>query len=192
VIPSILQDARFFTMLYRADCDLAAEVRAASCGICGARLHSAHYWRKPRGGPEGLERDFDRRFSFCCAREGCRSRATPPSVRFLGRRVYLGAVVVLVCAMQSGVTPKRASRLRALLGVDRRTLERWRSWWRESFAGSSFWQGAKAHFVPPLEVGLLPAALLERFAGGGEGARLLALLHFLAPITTEWSELRSS
>jgi len=113
-------------------------------------------------------------------------------VRFLGRRVYLGAVVVLVCAMQSGVTPKRASRLRALLGVDRRTLERWRSWWRESFAGSSFWQGAKAHFVPPLEVGLLPAALLERFAGGGEGARLLALLHFLAPITTEWSELRSS
>jgi len=33
---------------------------------------------------------------FCCAVDGCRSRATPPSLRFLGRKVYLAAIVVLV------------------------------------------------------------------------------------------------
>jgi hypothetical protein len=38
------------------------------------------------------------RFSFCCDRDGCRNRATPPSVRFLGRKVYLGAVVMLISA----------------------------------------------------------------------------------------------
>jgi len=31
------------------------------------------------------------RFSFCCARDGCRTRKTPPSFRFLGRKVYLAA-----------------------------------------------------------------------------------------------------
>jgi hypothetical protein len=44
-------------------------------------------------------------------------------VRFLGRRVYLGAVVVLVTAMQAGITPARAQHLHDLLGVSRRTLQ---------------------------------------------------------------------
>ena len=43
--------------------------------------------------PAGEE--FVRRFSLCCGREGCRKRATPPSLRFLGRRVYLCAVVLV-------------------------------------------------------------------------------------------------
>ena len=38
---------------------------------------------------------FSRRFSLCCGRDGCRHRATPPSVRFLGGRVYVGAVVIV-------------------------------------------------------------------------------------------------
>jgi hypothetical protein len=42
---------------------------------------------------------FDRRFSLCCGREGCRRRATPPSVRFLGRRVYVGAVVIVASVL---------------------------------------------------------------------------------------------
>ena len=32
---------------------------------------------------------------------------TPPSVRFLGRKVYLGAVVILISAMRQGPTPRR-------------------------------------------------------------------------------------
>ena len=62
-------------------------------------LHSARYPRKPRGGLDDLGPDYATRLSFCCAVDGCRRRTTPPSVRYLGRRVYLGAVVVLVTAM---------------------------------------------------------------------------------------------
>jgi hypothetical protein len=51
--------------------------------------------RAPRGAAEGLDASWDSRRSFCCAVEGCRRRSTPPSVRFLGRKVYVGAIVVL-------------------------------------------------------------------------------------------------
>lgn len=50
--------------------------------------------------------------SLCCAR--CRKRRTPPSVRFLGRRVYLAAVVVLACVLRQGPTRWRVARLRDL------------------------------------------------------------------------------
>jgi hypothetical protein len=45
-------------------------------------------------GPARLGREHDQRFSFCCAVDGCRSRATPPSLRFLGPKVYIAAIVV--------------------------------------------------------------------------------------------------
>ena len=71
-----------------------------------------------------LGREHDRRYSFCCAVDGCRSRATPPSLRFLGRKVYLAAIVVLVAIMRQGVTASRMERLSEAVGVDRRTVER--------------------------------------------------------------------
>jgi hypothetical protein len=71
-------------------------VRAAGCPYCGAALHAGDYPRKPRGVPRSLLGPaYERRLSLCCSREGCRRRVTPPSVRFFGRRVYLGALVVL-------------------------------------------------------------------------------------------------
>ena len=89
-------------------------------------MHSARYRRKPRGGPRGLSTQYDQRLSFCCAAEGCRKRTTPPSVRFLGRKVYLGAVVVLVSALRQGPSPTRVGVLHDLFGVGERTLRRWR------------------------------------------------------------------
>jgi hypothetical protein len=41
---------------------------------------------------------------------------TPPSVRFLGRKVSLGAVVILMSAMRQGPTPRRVHELARLLG----------------------------------------------------------------------------
>lgn len=128
--------------------------------------------------PLGEEADF--RYSLCCAK--CRKRHTPPSVRFLGRKVYFGAVVVLVSAMRHGATPARVRKLREHLGVSRRTVERRRAWWRDAFGESTFWKAAAAAFMPPVERALLPASVLERFAGDGE-VRLVALLRFLGPIT---------
>lgn len=180
---ALLQDASLYDRLLTIDQDLAAEVRTAGCTACGGILHSARYPRKPRGGPDTLGPDYATRLSFCCAAEGCRRRTTPPSVRYLGRRVYLGAVVVLVTALTSGLTARRAAQLRALIGVNVRTLTRWRTWWRETFVASAFWQAAKSHFLPPMVVAELPASLLTRFAGAEARPRLVHVLEFLAPLT---------
>lgn len=180
---SILQDARLYEVLHRLDVDLAQTARASGCRHCGGVLHSAHYLRKPRGGPRGLAAKIDRRLSFCCARDGCRRRETPPSVRFLGRRVYFGAVVLLVSALRDGLAARRVRVLREQLGVDVRTLRRWRRWWRETFVGSAFWRAAQARFTPPVVEAALPGALLERFTAEASPGSLVQTLQFLAPIS---------
>ena len=109
----LLFDATFWTFLFRIDQKLAEEVQAEKCPSCGCRLHCANYPRKPRG-PRDLPDENRFRLSFCCARDGCRKRVTPPSVRFLGRKVYLGAVVILVSAMRQGPTPRRVRRCRSV------------------------------------------------------------------------------
>ena len=185
---ALLRDASLYALMLTFDQDLAAEARAAGCAACGGILHSARYPRKPRGGPDDLGPDYTTRLSFCCAQDGCRRRTTPPSVRYLGRRVYLGAVVVLVSAMAGGITATRAARLRAWLGVSVRTLKRWRAWWRETFVVSAFWRGVKGRFMPPVVAAALPASLLERFAGRDERMRLLHVLVFLEPLTTRRAE----
>lgn len=52
------------------------------------------------------------------------------------------------------------------------------------FTETPFWRAAVATLLPPIERSQLPAALLERFAGTA-GEQLLALLRYLAPISSE-------
>ena len=106
--------ARFWSFLFAIDQDLAETTRKQGCP-CGGRLHCANYPRKPRGSPHKLPETQCLRLSFCCDRDGCRKRLTPPSVRFLGRKVYLGAVVILVSAMRQGPSPRRVRELSATL-----------------------------------------------------------------------------
>jgi hypothetical protein len=180
-----LADQKLFQLAEKIDIDLTEEARSKGCLLCGSTLHRSDYERKPRGGPQ-----WDIRFSLCCAKEGCRKRHTPPSVRFLGRRVYAGLVVVLVSAMVHGLTPERVKSLREALGIDRRTLERWRQWWLVTFLESSFWREVRARFMPPLCRKTMPLSLCQSFEVERRD-RLLDLLKFLAPITTPsaWQEL---
>lgn len=180
----LLQDRTFYATLAQFDDDLAVEVHARGCP-CGGRLHRADYPRKPRGGPADLGPAYDRRHSFCCDREGCRRRATPPSLRFLGRRVYLGVVVVLGSIMAHGLTGARLTKLRDALGgsLSVRTLRRWRIWWRDAFPASPFWRQARGRFAPPVDRDRLPATLLQRFRAPALGIRVCRLLAFLAPLT---------
>ncbi len=90
--------------------------------------------------------------------------------------------MVLVAIMRHCVTTSRMERLSQAVGVDRRTVERWRAWWRKGFTATPFWQVARATFVPPIDHKRLPASLLERFTGDAAD-RLVALLRFLGPIT---------
>jgi hypothetical protein len=180
-----LADQELFQLLEEVDADLTEEARSKGCPLCGGKLHRSNYDRKPRGGPQ-----WDLRFSLCCAREGCRRRHTPPSVRFMGRRVYAGLVVVLVSAIVHGLKPERVKLLREALEIDRRTLARWRQWWLDTFVESSFWRQARARFLPPLCLKSMPLSLCESFEAERRD-RLLDLLTFLAPITTpaDWKAL---
>lgn len=168
-------------MLLLIDVELAAKVRAGGC-VCGGRLHQGNYARKPRGGPDGLDEKFELRFSFCCGVEGCRARRMPPSVRFLGPKVFYGALVVLASAMLQGPTKQNATLLGELLGISRRTLGRWRGWWLISFPASRFWRSLRGRFIPVVEEETLPLSLVERL--GGDESSLLALLRLLQPIST--------
>lgn len=209
----VLADARFYATLLKIDRDLARGVQDASCqaepgargvqdascqaepgarGVqdasspCGGPLHAANYPRRPHGGPPDLPEGYEKRLSFCCGVEGCRTRTTPASVRFFGRRWYLAPVVVLVSALQHGANGRRMAALRKWLGerVCRRTVERWRSWWLETFPASPHWTATRGRFVPPVAAKQLPLSLLERFLEGDEREQLTAALSFLGPVTT--------
>ena len=141
--------------------------------------------RASRGCAEDLPTDFGYRFSFCCERDGCRKRVTPPSVRFLGRKVYLFAVVVLVSAMRQGPSPRRVHELSQLFGADRRTIARWQVFWREHVPQTPFWKIARGRLPATAESTILPRSLLELFLRGDDPCQCWGrLLHFLSPITT--------
>ena len=180
----LLRDSKLYLFLYRIDCELADSIMRASCPTCSGGLHRANYPRKARGAACTLGPEYDRRKSFCCGQPGCRKRTTPPSVRFLGRKVYLGAVIVLCAAMQHGLQSGRAQQLWELLGVSRQTLRRWRTYWQQTFVQTPFWKQARAFLSPPVAEGELPGSLLSRFAGELM-SQLVLLLRFVAPVTTE-------
>lgn len=181
----LLRDERLYEHLLRCDRDLAREARERGCP-CGGRLDGGNYPRKPRGGPpvpgrlRARDPDHLRRLSFCC--DDCRRRTTPASVRFLGRRFYLAATVVLVSALRDGLTPRRLARLHELFGICRRTLERWRGWWLETFVETDLWRIFRGRFAPPVEEADLPRALLARFGSLGSKRGLVGMLGLLAPL----------
>jgi hypothetical protein len=180
---AFFNDSRFYQFLFRVDEEIAAEVQAGGCS-CGGVLHSARYSRKPRGLRYALDESYTSRLSFCCARDGCRRRRTPPSVRFLGRKVYLGVIVILVTALEHGLTPRRRAYLIEQLDLWPQTIARWRRWWREGFAASRPWRVEQGKFVPPVAAGALPGALLECLNGRDLGHRLCLLLRLIAPVTS--------
>ncbi len=177
------QSWKICQFLERIDQDMAQAVHSQDCELCGSRLHRADYDRKPRGGLASVLDRWARRASFCCGRDGCRKRHTPPSVRFLGRKVYLGIYVVLVAAMMHGPNARRVGQLHAALGIDQRTLRRWRDWWLQDFLQSRFWRSARSRFPPTLDEGMMPFCLVEAFGADGHDG-MLRLLKFLRPITT--------
>jgi hypothetical protein len=172
----------FFEGLTAIDAAIVDRAAAEPCRECGGPLHRGDYPRKPRGGLRAPAAEaFGRRFSLCCGRDGCRHRATPPSVRFLGRRVYVGAVVILASAIAlaaaSAAAAKRAT------GIAARTSRRWLRWWRGPFTTSAAFVELSGRLVPSPSRSALPTSILERLTGDA-ATRVRRLLVWLAPITT--------
>jgi hypothetical protein len=179
VCHALLQNPNFFHILLQLDIGLAAKTRTAKCPYCGGTLHRANYPRKPRCCPDEVLADFESRFSFCCNQ--CRKRKTSVSVRFLGRRVYLGLAVVLMSAGRSQSTAD-VTQLSETLNVPARTIQRWRQWWAEQFPLTPLWQAHCARFMPPVDLLQLPASLIKCFLGTAEEL-MQRLLVFLSPLT---------
>jgi hypothetical protein len=174
--------SEFFEGLERVDQAIAAAVREGGCGRCGGPVHRGDYARKPRGGARaGAGEGQTRRISFCCGAEGCRRRATPPSLRFLGRRVYLEAAVLVASAV--GVALTRAREVRRATGVPAMTVRRWLAWWSGPFVATEVFSELCARFVGGLPRHALPVAIVEKIEGSAT-ARLELLARWLAPLTT--------
>src|ERR1700683_1898315 len=85
---------QYFGQLLELDLKIAKIIEALGCPKCNGILDASHYRRKPRG-VENLSDSESIRLSYCCRTDGCRKRVTPPSLRFLGRKVYWAGVVIL-------------------------------------------------------------------------------------------------
>jgi hypothetical protein len=176
----------FFDGLTAIDKAILADAAKEQCVSCGGPLHRADYPRKPRFGRiAAASVDFDRRFSLCCGRGGCRRRATPPSVRFLGRRVYAAAVVVVASVV--ALAQRAVSATRRATGVAARTTRRWLGWWRVPFTKTRAFVDIAARLPGPVRL-RLPTWVLERLPGEPT-SRLEALLKWLLPITTREGRL---
>lgn len=169
---SIAAEASFWSQLVEIDRQLQQVTIAQGCPRCEGALHVADHPRKPRGLPEELGEVWSRRFNTCCGR--CRRRCMPPSVRFLGRRVYAAAIMIL------------ATMFALVCGAVRRTLQRWDAWWTQALPTTTWWRQMRGRLDRPVDCSRLPASLLERYeAPGKESAEaLIDMLIALGPMTT--------
>ena len=175
--------SEFFERLLAIDEAIVERAALERCRFCDGPLHRGDYARKPRGGAMAAGGEaFVMRFSLCCGREGCRKRAMPPSVRFLGRRVYLGAAVIVASVIALALST--ASATRRATGIPARTTRRWLGWWRGAFTTTSVFVDLSARLVPVVSRRALPTSLLERLPGDEPVKRVQKLLGWLAPITT--------
>lgn len=180
VCHALLQNPKFLSLLLQIDTEFAAQMHASGCP-CGGALHRADYPRKPRACPKAIRHAFDSRLSFCCSL--CRKRFTCASVRFLGRRVYLGLAVLLVSVRRARLSTA-AAQVVQMLEVPERTVSRWRSWWLQLFPATPLWLAECARFMPSVCREHLPHSLIERFTGRAAD-RAVHLLAFLSPLSVQ-------
>jgi hypothetical protein len=173
----------FFVALEETDAEIVQQVQKEGCQVCGARLYRSDFERKPRGAlMAAAGEEFATRFSLCCGREGCRKRATPPSVRFLGRRVYLGAVVIVASVVAQVL--RTAETLGRAREVPAGTVRRWQGWWKGAFLRTEVFMALRARLIG-IAVEDVPASIVRRLGEPGDTpeGQVRSLLTWLKPLT---------
>jgi hypothetical protein len=173
MILELLQKIKLYQLLYFIDVDLAECLRAKACPYCGAPLHVSNYFRKPRGGPDNLPEEFLIRHSFCCYNEGCRKRALPVSCRFWHRKVYWGAVILVVTTLRQGRTVGySAGKLQKMFGISHHTLKRWMIYFEQIFPFSRIWQKCKGRIGFNISHSNLPGVVVLYYVKQFESAEV--------------------
>ena len=177
----LLTDARFHNSLFDLDRLIAEQVQQKHCRFCHGNLHQSHFPRKPRGVPEGTDPDYSIRFSYCCGAEGCRKRSTPPSMRFLSRKVYSSVVIILIFLLKPNTDESRIETINRLLGttLSVETLRRWRRFWTKDVPQTHTWRRLPIHQSLSRE---LPISLLALFEEVGKESFIMGLKVIL-PLT---------
>ncbi len=169
----LYQDSRLFQFIQKIDQDAVASCIGSRCQYCGDKLDRGFYHRKPRGVPELLEKEFSVRPSFCCRGDGCRRRLTPVQLKFLGRKVYVSVVVLLVAAMTQGLSPKRLCTISRETKVPPRTVKCWLAFWQLIFTKSPTWLYQRGMFQPPIDEDQLPLSLLQKFTENSDCSKAI-------------------
>jgi hypothetical protein len=164
---NFLSKSSFHEILNLVDQKLAEQSKEKGCLNCSNPLHQANYPRSPAGLTAPFREYYDERLSFCCAK--CRKRMTPPSVRFFGRRWFVGPVFIFICILRLGINARRMAQVKKHFGItmSQLTWKRWRQWWRESFPETAFWQRVKG-IIPLYSIEsefAFPRALFNQFSG---------------------------
>lgn len=183
-ISQFLQNSaeKFIEELLVLDRIEAKRVQAQGCPECGGNLDRSDYERHPRG-LGILQSQKWRRISLCC--RDCRKRTTPSSAIFLGRKVYIGLVVVLLSHLRGKANPELLSKVASLGCMSEVTIRRWLKWWKEPVLSSSFWKDKKSLFSMPVNELYFPSTLYEYFRRASSTIQtcLHNLLKFLRPLT---------
>lgn len=180
--PDCARRVTLYEGLRLIDEDLAAQARKAGCPQCGGPLDNATWIRKPRGCEVALPEAVCLRRGLCC--RACRRRVLPDSAVFLGRKVYLGAVVLIsIVVRQRNLASASAKRLQELFGMSKETLARWLHFFLVAFPATARWKSLRGLVSPQVRDTSLPDGLLAEFDRRPEGpgaAALGACLTFIA------------
>ncbi len=183
MLPELTQKTSLYNLLFRIDEDLAEEVKKKGCPYCGGPLHYGNYPRKPRGGPDDIPDELQVRHSLCCGQKGCRKRQKPPSVRFMGQKVYWACVILIVMVLrQNRPNGKSASELQRMFGISYQTIVRWIQYFRDEFPQSNWWQRLRGRVDSTISNSGLPGNLLNCFikSNNSHEKGLVECLRFLA------------
>ena len=84
------------------------------------------------------------------------------SMLFWGRRVYWGAVIIVVTTLrQQRAEGFCADKIRDMFGVSTLTLNRWLTYFRETLPLSDIWKQVCGRFMPSVAPESIPLAVLE-------------------------------
>lgn len=183
-------DAILWEKLYNIDKEIANFFHGSPCqeNDCPGKLNWANYLRKPRGVIDSVESWLMLKFSLCCSQQGCRTRSTPPSVRFLGRRVYIALFIMLMLLPEDDADVAKVQEKIITLppkSFDKSTFRRWFTWWNTTIPRSPIWKKMVGTLPANVDNQFLPTFIMKEFIEKHVDIEksVTAMLEFISPIS---------